>query len=216
MRSGPCAGEGRFYCGVLGTLGEWSHSKHYAAASVDAQRHTPAHRAASAASPWAKTPTRTARPVPCGSVVTPRTIWSPRRGSVPRFTATSTVSSNLARARSCAHPLACQTLRESAQESGIIRAIRSATCAITQSCLRCHVRHDAECESKTSLPGSQLRHGCVVRVTRPSLISEPRIPKDHPGRQAPLLAAARLSKRSAPPCGWCLKATAVAAAACLG
>ena len=47
--------------------------------------------------PVAKTATRTARPVPCGSSVAPRTIWSPRRGSIPRLSARSTVSSNRAR-----------------------------------------------------------------------------------------------------------------------
>jgi hypothetical protein len=56
----------------------------------------PAFFASSALSPLAKTATRTSLPVPAGRVTTPRTIWSAWRGSTPRFSATSTVSSNLA------------------------------------------------------------------------------------------------------------------------
>ena len=60
----------------------------------------PAFFASSARSPRANTATRTLRPVPFGRLTTPRTIWSAWRGSTPRFIATSTVSSNLATARS--------------------------------------------------------------------------------------------------------------------
>src|SRR3984885_13705726 len=56
----------------------------------------PAARASVAASPAANTATRTVRPVPDGSESVPRTIWSALRGSTPRRTASSTVSSNLA------------------------------------------------------------------------------------------------------------------------
>ena len=41
-------------------------------------------------------PTRTVLPVPFGSEVSPRTIWSACRGSMPRFIDISTVSSNFA------------------------------------------------------------------------------------------------------------------------
>ena len=44
------------------------------------------------------TSTRTVLPVPAGSTTVPRTTWSAWRGSTPRRTATSTVSSNLANA----------------------------------------------------------------------------------------------------------------------
>ena len=56
----------------------------------------PAARASAAASPAAKTATRSVRPVPDGNDSVPRTIWSALRGSTPRRTASSTVSSNLA------------------------------------------------------------------------------------------------------------------------
>ena len=56
--------------------------------------------ASSALAPRAKTATRTVRPVPFGRLTTPRTIWSACLGSTPRFMAISTVSSNLALARS--------------------------------------------------------------------------------------------------------------------
>ena len=56
----------------------------------------PAVRASVAASPAANTATRTVRPVPDGSEIVPRTIWSALRGSTPSRTANSTVSSNLA------------------------------------------------------------------------------------------------------------------------
>ena len=60
----------------------------------------PAALASSAFAPRANTPTRTERPVPFGSVTTPRTIWSACLGSTPRFIAISIVSSNFALARS--------------------------------------------------------------------------------------------------------------------
>src|SRR3546814_799663 len=60
----------------------------------------PAASALSALSPRANTATLTSLPVPAGSVTTPRTIWSAWRGSTPRFSATSSVSSNLAEASS--------------------------------------------------------------------------------------------------------------------
>src|SRR5262249_6378800 len=56
-------------------------------------------RAAAAASPVAKTATRTSLPVPEGRPTVPRTIWSALRGSTPSRAASSTVSSNLALAR---------------------------------------------------------------------------------------------------------------------
>jgi hypothetical protein len=43
-----------------------------------------------------KTATRTTFPVPCGSTVEPRTCWSDFDASMPRLTATSTLSSNFA------------------------------------------------------------------------------------------------------------------------
>src|SRR5262245_19329118 len=56
----------------------------------------PASRAASAFFPEVNTATRTFLPVPFGSTVEPRTCWSDFDASMPRFTATSTVSSNFA------------------------------------------------------------------------------------------------------------------------
>src|SRR6056297_675348 len=58
----------------------------------------PAASASSALGPRANTATRTVLPVPLGRPTTPRTIWSAWRGSTPRLTAISTVSSNFARA----------------------------------------------------------------------------------------------------------------------
>ena len=60
----------------------------------------PAALASSALAPLANTATRWVRPEPFGRLHTPRTIWSACLGSTPRFIATSTVSSNLALARS--------------------------------------------------------------------------------------------------------------------
>mmetsp|Transcript_33306 Transcript_33306/g.78990 ORF Transcript_33306/g.78990 Transcript_33306/m.78990 type:complete len:225 (+) Transcript_33306:223-897(+) len=54
----------------------------------------PAARAPSTSSGCANTATLTSRPVPCGRLTLLRTIWSPRRGSMPRLTASSTVSTN--------------------------------------------------------------------------------------------------------------------------
>ena len=56
----------------------------------------PAAFAACALSPWANTATRTFFPVPAGSTTEPRTVWSDFFASMPRFTATSTDSSNFA------------------------------------------------------------------------------------------------------------------------
>jgi hypothetical protein len=50
--------------------------------------------------PEVNTATRTVLPVPFGSTVEPRTCWSDFEASMPRLTATSTASSNLAVASS--------------------------------------------------------------------------------------------------------------------
>src|SRR5258706_2847663 len=60
----------------------------------------PAARAASWFLPLVKTATRTDLPMPCGNTVEPRTCWSDLLASMPRFTATSTDSANLAVANS--------------------------------------------------------------------------------------------------------------------
>src|SRR5580658_5918614 len=69
----------------------------------------PALRASAACSPAAKTATRTLRPDPDGNDRVPRTIWSALRGSTPKRTASSTVSSNLARASSFTRVIASLT-----------------------------------------------------------------------------------------------------------
>src|SRR5690348_12318760 len=56
----------------------------------------PAAFAFSAFAPWVNTATRTVLPVPRGSTTLPRTTWSDFFASMPRFTATSTDSSNFA------------------------------------------------------------------------------------------------------------------------
>mmetsp|Transcript_28426 Transcript_28426/g.53154 ORF Transcript_28426/g.53154 Transcript_28426/m.53154 type:complete len:218 (-) Transcript_28426:1749-2402(-) len=71
----------------------------------------PAACASSALGPRAKTATRTSLPVPLGRPTTPRTIWSAWRGSTPRFTAISTVSSNLAFALPLTKATASSTVR---------------------------------------------------------------------------------------------------------
>ena len=58
----------------------------------------PASVACFALSPCANTATRTFLPVPDGSTTEPRTVWSDFFASMPRLTATSTDSSNLATA----------------------------------------------------------------------------------------------------------------------
>src|SRR6056297_1922305 len=71
----------------------------------------PASFASSALGPRAKTATRTSLPVPLGRPTTPRTIWSAWRGSTPRFSEISTVSSNLALALDLTSETASSTLR---------------------------------------------------------------------------------------------------------
>src|SRR5262245_39002933 len=61
----------------------------------------PAARAASWFFPEVNTATRTDLPMPCGITVEPRTCWSDFDASMPRLTATSTDSRNLALANSC-------------------------------------------------------------------------------------------------------------------
>ena len=56
----------------------------------------PAASASSAFGPRANTPMRTVLPVPLGRLISPRTIWSAWRGSMPRRMEISTVSSNFA------------------------------------------------------------------------------------------------------------------------
>src|SRR6516162_4269530 len=60
----------------------------------------PAALAASWFLPEVNTATRTVLPVPCGMTVEPRTCWSDLLASMPRFTAASTLSANLAVANS--------------------------------------------------------------------------------------------------------------------
>src|SRR5918995_438552 len=82
-------------------------------------RSAPAALASSALSPRANTATRTALPVPCGRSAVPRTIWSAWRGSTPRLSATSMLSSNFAVA-----PLLTSVIASSSgyARSGLIRA----------------------------------------------------------------------------------------------
>jgi hypothetical protein len=65
----------------------------WAARSSAPTMSAPASRASAAASPAAKTATRTSLPVPDGRATVPRTIWSALRGSTPKRTDTSTLSS---------------------------------------------------------------------------------------------------------------------------
>src|SRR5688500_9901371 len=60
----------------------------------------PAAFASSTFLPAVNTATRSVLPVPCGMTVEPRTCWSDFAASMPRFTAQSTVSLNLAVANS--------------------------------------------------------------------------------------------------------------------
>ena len=60
----------------------------------------PAAFASSRFLPEVNTATRTVLPVPCGITVEPRTCWSDLLASMPRFTAASTASANLAVANS--------------------------------------------------------------------------------------------------------------------
>src|SRR5688572_234791 len=68
----------------------------FSARSSKPTMSAPASRAACAFAPWVNTATRTVLPVPRGSTTDPRTTWSDFFASMPRFTATSTDSSNLA------------------------------------------------------------------------------------------------------------------------
>src|SRR5687767_201255 len=69
----------------------------------------PALVASSALSPRANTATFISLPVPAGSETMPRTIWSAWRGSTPRLSATSTVSSNFEVAFALTMPSASST-----------------------------------------------------------------------------------------------------------
>src|SRR6478672_11790948 len=69
----------------------------------------PAALASSALAPLANTATLTVLPVPLGRLTTPRTIWSAWRGSTPRLSATSTVSSNFEVARLFTRVIASST-----------------------------------------------------------------------------------------------------------
>lgn len=60
----------------------------------------PASLASLSFSPFAKTSTLVVLPVPWGRTTEPRTIWSACLGSTPSRRATSTLSSNLAKALS--------------------------------------------------------------------------------------------------------------------
>ncbi len=68
----------------------------FSARSSKPTMSAPAFFAFSALAPWVNTATRTVLPVPRGSTTLPRTTWSDFFASMPRFTATSTDSSNLA------------------------------------------------------------------------------------------------------------------------
>src|SRR6185295_10281234 len=72
----------------------------FAARSSRPTMSAPAAFAASAFLPEVNTATRTVLPVPFGMTVEPRTCWSDLLASMPRFTATSTVSLNFAVANS--------------------------------------------------------------------------------------------------------------------
>src|ERR1700678_2444666 len=72
----------------------------FSARSSKPTMSAPAALAASAFLPWVNTATRTVLPVPCGITVEPRTCWSDLVASTPRFTETSTDSSNFAVASS--------------------------------------------------------------------------------------------------------------------
>src|SRR5271156_1337403 len=72
----------------------------FSAKSSKPTMSAPAARAASAFLPCVNTATRTVLPVPCGITVEPRTCWSDLVASTPRFTETSTDSSNFAVASS--------------------------------------------------------------------------------------------------------------------
>ena len=70
----------------------------------------PAAFAFSTLSPCANTATRTLLPMPWGSGIAPRTIWSDWVGSMPRLMWISTVSSNFARFSFFSSATACLTL----------------------------------------------------------------------------------------------------------
>ena len=72
----------------------------FAARSSRPTMSAPAALASSWFLPEVNTATRTVLPVPCGITVEPRTCWSDLLASMPRFTATSTDSVNLAVANS--------------------------------------------------------------------------------------------------------------------
>ncbi len=82
----------------------------FAARSSKPTISAPASCACFALSPWANTATRTFLPVPAGSTTEPRTVWSDFFASTPRFTATSTDSSNFATAVSFTSASASSTV----------------------------------------------------------------------------------------------------------
>src|SRR5690242_1182087 len=81
----------------------------FSARSSKPTMSAPAAFAFSALAPWVNTATRTVLPVPRGSTTLPRTTWSDFFASIPRFTATSTDSSNFAVAVFFTRSSACFT-----------------------------------------------------------------------------------------------------------
>src|SRR6201987_3959559 len=80
-----------------------------AARSSSPTMSAPAAFATSWFLPEVNTATRTVLPVPCGITVEPRTCWSDLLASIPRFTAASTLSANLAVANSFTSLMASST-----------------------------------------------------------------------------------------------------------
>src|SRR5512134_3539191 len=98
-RSFPIRPTAPITSGVATALSKSSHPPWiFASRSSLPAKSAPASRASFSFSPLANTRTRTLFPVPWGRTTDPRTCWSGYFGSTPNRIATSTVSSNFARA----------------------------------------------------------------------------------------------------------------------
>src|SRR5438132_1156675 len=149
----------------------------------------PASRASRSFSPLANTATRTVLPMPWGSTMAPRTIWSACLGSTPSRIDRSTVSSNLAAGAFLTMSMASST------EYGFARSISASVALIRFVITGMSVRSLSIQPSPRDAP--------AFGRAAPQLVSTQPSPRDAPafGRAAPQLVSTQPSPRDAPAFG---------------
>src|SRR5579862_3843163 len=151
--------------GVATALSKSSHpSWIFLTRSSPPMKSAPASLASRSLSPFAKTATRTDRPVPCGSTTVPRTFWSACRGSTPSRTASSSVSSNLAVASLAASPTASSRAYRVSRFTAAVAAFNRLPSRAMPCPLFDHVEPDA---ARRSLDGPHRRFQRFRRQIRP-------------------------------------------------